>query len=184
MIDMLDAPELAKHLFECVCSTMIEAGRRLHARQKSTGFEPGCFTVSNCMVNMISPEIYEKLLLPFDCRIADEFKLIGIHNCAWRIDPYLEQYARIPNVSYIDMGLNSDLKKAKSVFPDARRAVMYTPMDVANKNMEQITGDLDRIAEELGPCDLVCADIEAGVPDSRVIEIFNLCRKVSLEYGK
>lgn len=61
---------------------------------------------------------------------------------------------------------------------------MYSPVDIANKNMEQIRKDLGRIAEKLGPCDLVCADIEAGVTDSRVIEIHDLCRDLSLKYGK
>lgn len=184
MLDMLESPRLAKHLLECVCRTMTDAAGRIQARQESSGFKTGFFTVSNCMVNMVSPEIYEEFLLPLDVRIAEEFKLIGVHNCAWRIDPYLEHYRKIPNVAYIDMGLNSDFKKAKSFFPDARRAVMYPPVDIANKNMGQIRNDLGRIAEELGPCDLVCADIEAGVPDSRVIEIHALCRELSLKYGK
>ena len=36
-LDLLDTPARAEHLFECVCQTMIDAARRLHARQRETG---------------------------------------------------------------------------------------------------------------------------------------------------
>ena len=56
---------------------------------------------------------------------------------------------------------------------------MYTPMDTANKSSRQIGLDLERIARELGPCDVVFADIERGTPDSRVTEVVERCRRIS-----
>jgi hypothetical protein len=56
---------------------------------------------------------------------------------------------------------------------------MYTPMDLKEKALEEIEGDLDRIAREYGPCDLVCADIESGTPDQRILELFDLCERLS-----
>jgi hypothetical protein len=180
--DMVDAPGRAMHLFDCICRTMIEAARRLHVRQAASGVEIGFFTVSNCLVNMISPQQYRDLLLPFDQRLAREFGCIGIHNCAWTADPYLNDYAKIPGLGYIDMGLQSDLVKARRLFPNVRRALMYTPMDLVNKASEQIRGDLERIAAEYGPCDIVLADIEAGTPDDKVLEFAALCSNISQRY--
>ena len=77
------------------------------------------------------------------------------------------------------MGFSSDLAKVRAAFPGARRAVMYTPMDVADKSSRQIEIDLESIARELGPCDLVAADIERGTPDARVLEIVARCRRIS-----
>jgi hypothetical protein len=176
-LDLLDTPARAEHLFECVCQTMIDAARRLHARQRETGFDVTFFTVSNCLVNMVSPQQYEQLLLPFDQRIAEAFGCIGIHNCAWSATPYLDVYARVPHVAYIDMGLDSDLRRARELFPTARRALMYTPMHLANKPMAEIEADLVRVASEYGPCDLVLADIDAGVPDERVQAVADLCQR-------
>jgi len=48
---------------------------------------------------------------------------------------------------------------------------MYTPMDLANKSPEMLRADMQRIHEELGPCDVVMADIDADTPDERV-ELF------------
>jgi len=174
-LDIALEPARAKHLFECVTTTMIDATQRLHERQRQTGVDIQFFTISNCLVNMVSPELYRDVLLPFDKRIADTFGLIGIHNCAWNADPYIQHYATIPNVGYIDMGLESNLAKAKEAFPGVRRAIMYTPMEMSSKPLVEIKKDLKRIACEYAPCDIVFADIESDTPDERVIKVIELC---------
>jgi hypothetical protein len=176
--DMLLEPGRALHLFECVAATMTEGARGVYAHQRPTGVNVRHFTVSNCLVNMVSPEQYRELLLPLDRRMAEGFGLIGIHNCAWNANPYLEHYATVPNVGYIDMGVESDLKTARRLFPDARRAVMYTPMDLATKAMSEVEADFERIARDYGPCDIVLADIDAGTPDERVLQAAEMCVKV------
>jgi hypothetical protein len=169
--DVLEAPDLARHLFACVCDTMIGGMRRLHERQRASGVDVRFATVSNCLVNMVSPRVYQELLLPFDLKIAALYDCIGIHNCAWNASPYLNAYAAVPGLGYIDMGLDSDLVRARRLFPQARRALMYTPMDAARKTSAAIEDDFRRIANEYAPCDIVIADIEAGTPDERVLEI-------------
>jgi hypothetical protein len=181
-MDLVVAPERARRLFNCVARTMRDAARRLYDRQRATGVEVSHFTVSNCLVNMVSPEIYQDFLLPHDVRFAEEFGLLGIHNCAWRADPYVPHYATAPNVGYIDMGLDSDLAAAREAFPHARRALMYKPTDLANKTMGELRGDVERIARDYGPCDLVLADIEAGTPDERILAVVELCAHISRQH--
>ncbi|MBN1558221.1 MAG: hypothetical protein JW951_08750, partial [Lentisphaerae bacterium] len=81
-IDMFEAPEACQHLFGTICDTMIEAIRRVQARQRETGVDYRFATVSNCTVNMVSPGQYREFLLPYDRRIANAFDTLGIHNCA------------------------------------------------------------------------------------------------------
>ncbi|HUT36392.1 MAG TPA: uroporphyrinogen decarboxylase family protein [Planctomycetota bacterium] len=181
-MDIAMAPERARRLLDCVAATMTDATRRLYERQRATGVEVSHFTVSNCLVNMVSPEVYREFLLPHDVRFAEAFGLLGIHNCAWRADPYVPHYATVPNVGYIDMGLDSDLIAAREAFPNARRALMYTPMDLARRTVSQLRDDFERIARDFGPCDLVLADIEAGTPDERVRAAVNLCGEISRKY--
>jgi len=178
-MDMIDRPQRARHLFHCVTTTMIEAAQRLHARQNQSGFEVTFFTVSNCLVNMIAPKQYAELLLPFDRLIAEAFGGFGIHNCAWTADPYLDHYAAAPHVGYIDMGIESDLRRARDRFPHARRAVMYTLMDLVHESLDKIRDDFRRIAVEYGPCDIVIADIEAGTPDDRIMAVVEMCHTLS-----
>jgi hypothetical protein len=176
--DLLCEPKRCRRLFACICETMIEGLRRLQARQAETGFETGFVTISNCLVNMLSGEQYRQLLWPFDKELAETFGCIGVHNCAWNADPYVEDYARLPQVAYIDMGQNSDLVRARELFPHARRALMYPPTEIARKSSAELRADFERIARDYGPCDIVAADIEAGTPDERVLEIVALCKAI------
>lgn len=176
--DFYDKPERCHRLFDCICQTMIEGIKKLHKWQKESGVMYNFFTVSNCSVNMLSPELYEEFLLSYDKKIASEFSLLGIHNCAWNANPYMEAYSSISNLGYIDMGIDSDMSKAKLLFPQSRRAIMYTPMDLKNKSWSHIVEDITRIANEYAPCDLIVADIESDVEDQRVLELINLCERI------
>ena len=179
LMDMIEEPGKAQHLFACVCETMIQGLRRLHERQRASGVDVRFVTVSNCLVNLVSPRVYRELLLPFDQKLAAVYGRIGIHNCAWNATPYLEAYAQVPGIGYLDMGIKSDLARAKALFPAARRALMYTPMDAANKTLSEIETDFKRLAREYAPCDVVIADIEAGTPDARICELVELCQRIS-----
>jgi hypothetical protein len=177
--DMVENPSRVHHLFACLAATMIDGARRLYARQATTGVTVTHFTVSNCLVNMLSPRHYAEFVLPHDQRLAAEFGAIGIHNCAWNANPYLRHYATVSNVAYVDMGIESDLAAAAEAFPHARRALMYTPMDVQHKSSAELRREFNQVAAAYGPCDIVCADIDLGVPDSRIIEILDLCEEIS-----
>ena len=180
--DMYTDPGRSRHLFDCICTTMIEAARRLNSRKNSYSPSISFFTVSNCIVNLINPEFYREYLLPLDLKIGKEFDFIGIHNCAWNADPYLDLYAKIPGVSYIDMGIDSELEMARRLFPKSRRAIMYTPTDIENKTTGMISKDLEQIAQNYGPCDIVAADIDLGTHDSKVLYLIEGCRKISEKY--
>lgn len=183
-IDMVESPDLCRPLFGAIRDTILEGTRRLRDFQRRTGADYRFLTISNCLVNLVSPRQYRERLLPYDREIAEATDCIGVHNCAWNANPYLSDYARLPRVGYVDMGMDSDLKRARELFPQARRAIMYTPMDVENKTLAEISRDLERIAADYGPCDLVCADIEAGTPDSKVLGILGACAEISARHGR
>lgn len=85
--------------------------------------------MSNYLVNMVSSDHYSDYLQPYDMKIAEALETIGVYNCAWNADPYMESYTKIPNIKYIDMSKDSDLRMARDLLPEVRRAIMYTPMD-------------------------------------------------------
>jgi hypothetical protein len=177
--DIVDSPQRCHHLFDCICTTMTDAAKRLHKRQLQSGVKIDFFTVSNCLVNMISPKHYHDMLRPYDQKIAETFGCIGIHNCAWKADAYIDDYATIPYLGYIDMGIDSNLSKASKVLTGARRALMYQPTDLTNKSLETIEADLEKIASEYAPCDVIVADIEADTPDERILTFLKLCDRIN-----
>ena len=175
--DLMMNPDLARHLFEVIAHTMIAGMRLVYARQAVTGFIVRHATMSNCVVNMISPELYREHVFPWDRFISEAFDHFGIHNCAWNVDPYIADYARIEKLGYVDMGIMSDLVQAKLLCPHARRAIMYTPVDLVNKSLDELRADLENIRLNLSPCDIVMADIDAGTDDARVLAFARLAEE-------
>ena len=178
-IDMLMAKDRAGHIFNVIADTMIQGMKMLHARQREYGVDYHFATISNCTVNMAGPDLYSELLLPCDLKIRQEFRDFAIHNCAWTVTPYLDAYAQVPGLGYLDMGIDSDMQKARRLFPDTRRNLLYTSMDLNNKSEPELRQDFERIAAELGPCDLGLPDIENDVPDDRIMYAMDLCRELS-----
>jgi hypothetical protein len=78
------------------------------------------------------------------------------------------------------MGMESDLAKVKTLFPETRRAVMYWPTKLQDAPLEELKNDMERIYRDLAPCDVVMADIQATTPDKRVNELLEICRNLEL----
>jgi len=183
-LDLVDNPERARRIFGCVADTMLDGYRRVHARQRQTGLDYQFGTTANCVVNMISPKHYEEFLLPFDQKLRSAFANFGIHNCAWSVTSYVNAYARVPKLGYLDMGLASDLPAVRRLFPNARRCLLYSSKDLLNKTEAQIRADFERIARELGPCDLGLPDMDLGMPDQRIRFALDLCVELSEKHGE
>lgn len=178
-LDLMDNSDIVNILLTVISDTYLQGVKLLYSKQKEYDTIYNFATIANCTVNMIGPELYETHLLPYEAKIAKEFPVIGIHNCAWTVTPYIDLYSRIPNVAYIDMGIESDLKKAKEVFPNARRNCLYKSVDLKNKTKEEIRNDFEYIAENLAPCDVGLPDIEYDVPDEKIMFAMDLCKELT-----
>lgn len=157
---------------------MIQLAQKVQERQRRSGFYINQFSVSNCVMNMISPRSYKKFVSPYDKKIAESFERFGVHTCNWNVTPYIKVLSELPNMGYLDMGMDSDMVKVKGTFPDTRRAVLYSPVKLHDASIEDIRKDMEKIYQELAPCDLVMADIQSITPDNRVNELLKICRGI------
>jgi hypothetical protein len=178
-VDLLDSQNAAKKLLDIISDTYLEGVRSFYKKQREFGIHYTFATIANCTVNMVGPRIYRDMLLEYDVKIAREFECIGVHNCAWTVTPYLELYTEIPDVAYIDMGIESDLQKAKSCFPNARRNCLYKSIDLKTKSTGEIQKDFENIAQHLAPCDIGMPDIEHDVPDEKIMFAMDVCAEFS-----
>ena len=78
------------------------------------------------------------------------------------------------------MGIMSDMKKVKKMFPETRRAIMYSPVRLQEASLDDIKKDMEKIYHELSPCDIVMADIQATTSDKRVNELLQICRELEM----
>jgi len=167
-LDLFDDPPFVKRLFRHIALTIEALSKRVQARQRVSGFYVNLLSMSNCVMNMVSPEQYEEFVLPLDLYLSTQYERFGIHTCNWDATPYLEPLRKIQKMGYLDTGIKADLGRIKGMFPETRRAVLYGPVQLENNSEAQILSDLKRIAGEYAPCDIVMADVENTTPDSRV----------------
>ncbi|MCX6623362.1 MAG: hypothetical protein NTY38_20310 [Acidobacteria bacterium] len=175
--DMVDTPDLAQHLFATIREVIIRLARSVQQRQRSSGFDIDYMCVSNCTMSMISPAMYTRLLRPHDERIAQSFARFGVHTCNWDATPYLAALSKLPQLGYVDMGIDSDFEKARALCPEARRAVVYTPGRIF-ADPESLRADFEKMAHHLAPCDVVVADIPWDTPDHIVERLHQTCAQV------
>ncbi len=177
---MVETPELAHQFFALITDVMIALAQRVQSRQRASGFAIHQLDVSNCVMNMISPRMYHEFIFPYDQRIAEQFEYFGVHTCNWNVNPYLAILRELPKMGYLDMGMVSDMRRVREMFPDARRAVMYSPVKLQDASGAEIRADMQKIRDELSPCDVVMADIQWTTPDARVNELLEICRTLEL----
>jgi hypothetical protein len=173
--DIYERPDFVHNFFSLICEVMIRLSKKVQERQRKSGFYIDQFSVSNCVVNMISPQMYHEFVFPHDRRIALGFERFGVHTCDWNITPYIEILKDLPNLGYLDMGIMSDMAKVKEMFPETRRAVMYSPITLQDASLEILRRDMEKVSLELSPCDIVMADIQASTSDKRVNELLEIC---------
>jgi hypothetical protein len=177
-LDLYDRPAFVHQVFSLICDVMIRLAKLVQERQRRSGFYINQMSVSNCVVNMISPDQYIEFVFPYDKRIAQNFERFGVHTCNWDVTPYIDVLKNLPKVGYLDMGIESDMRKVKEIFPEARRAVIYSPITFREATVEKIRQDIEHVYLELSPCDVVMADISWDTPDQRVHELLEICQEL------
>lgn len=177
-VDMALAPARAHRVLNVVFETMLAVIDAVYARQAQSGVVRDFFVTANCVVNMISPEQYREFVMPYDRRLAAHFPLFGIHNCAWRVDPYAAAYAEVHELSYLDFGFNSDFALLKRLFPRTALCAMYSPVALANDCEATMRAELQRLHDALGRCKIIVGDIEADTPPERLLAFYRIAADV------
>jgi hypothetical protein len=169
-LDMYDNPQRVHHLFDVIYRMLVDLIDTVHGRQTRSGAERPFFITANCVVNMISREHYEQFLMPFDKRLYEHFPYFGIHNCNWSVDEYVDSYAGIGKILYLDFGLDSDLMRLKRLFPDTTRTVFYR---LTGKEPQDVVEDLQLIRRSDACTRIYLSAVGADTPVSLVHHFFD-----------
>jgi hypothetical protein len=166
-IDMLDDPEMTKKFFSHIAKTTRDLALMVQKRQRESGFDVNLIGSSNCVMNMISPQMYEDMLFEYDRFLSLPFERYAMHTCNWDITPYIGVLRKLSNIGYIDMGADSDYEKVREAFPLARRNILTSPVFMFKSRQERIR-IIDRVADILAPCDISMGSISTSVPDEEI----------------
>lgn len=170
-IDYYENPELAHRLFEIIRETIAQLALLLMERHGET---PLRLVIANCTVDFISPEIYSRFLYKHDHRLSEEFPSFGIHHCGV-VDRMIDQYALHDNVSYIQVGWQSNLRKVCDTFPKASISYIFSAKRLMSASREDLVEDVRRIMDSIHQdteFELSVPDIDYRTPDDNIRAVY------------
>ncbi len=184
-IDLIENPALVQHLHTVISRTIYEVGRRIKKRtgnvaisinRSIASFDPGIFTIPNCSLQMISPQMYESQLLEYDTWLGQQLPPLGFHHCGDNAHRFAPLYAKAGAV-YLDVGWGSDIAACRKALPEAWLSLRMNPVQMLTATPEQAAADAELLLQAHGePYDRVavcCINMDYGTPDEAIRAMFN-----------
>ena len=178
-IDLYEDPELVHHLFTVLSDTYVSLASLLRARtgtcsvatnRSILNVNPSLYVHSNCSVQMISPRIYEKLLLPYELVLAHKLQPYGIHHCGNNLHQFVDLYGKVP-ADFFDVGWGSDVARCRKALPDAFLNLRLSPVRMLHCQAAEICQDVRKLLSENQTVDKVgicCINMDYETPDENV----------------
>lgn len=193
--DMLDAPELPVRFMNQIADLIISivniisglsTGKSISVNRMAARLTPTPFIHSNCSVQMISPRLYRKAMLPMEQRMAPSLQPYGVHHCGIGMERYAGAYAQIP-VSYCDVGWGSDTRKCREQLPDAFLGLRLNPVRMLTATAAEIRADLQSLLDPLDSLDRIgvcCINMDAGTPMENLVTVCEMIEEYRRNRGK
>lgn len=189
-VDMLEDPAVAERLFEVAAETQLRVARTVRARTGTSSVsvnrsivhvDPAIYLHGNCSVQMVSPALYGRCLLPFELRLAAELAPYGIHHCGDNLHLFANRYRETGAVFY-DVGWGSDAARAARELPEAFLNLRLSPVRMLQEKAETIRADALGLLEAAGRTARVglCAiNMDHGTPEENVLAMFRAAEEFS-----
>ncbi len=183
-IDLIENRDLIHRLHTVIRHTIYEVGRRVKARtgnvsisinRSIASFDPTIFTIPNCSLQMISPRMYEELLMEHDAWLGQQLPPLGFHHCGNNAHLFAPLYARAGAV-YLDVGWGSDIAACRAALPEAWLSLRLDPVKMLTARPEEAAADVEAVLQAHGaPWDKVavcCINMDYGTPDQAIRAMF------------
>lgn len=191
MVVFYTAPEEAENLLYEITKLSISVGRRLKMLSDDISggvtaivrkVRPNVYLTSNCSVEMISNDLYEKFLLPCDQILAETFGSFGVHHCGATMEHVVDGYRKIPNLDFAEVGAFSDLALVRSKFPGVFLNARYSPARLSEASEEEIMREVQELAvtgqENGGLISVSCVGIDKNVSDEKIKYFLKACKEM------
>lgn len=195
MTDFYTNPDEVKALFDAL-SAVIETF--VDGIQKETGtssisvnrvvkhFRKPVFLHSECSHTMLSNELYEEFLLPFDLEWSRKNRPFGIHYCGPDPHRYAALFQKIPALDFLDVGWGGDIKLLREALPNTFLNIRLDPVSLKDQTNDNIILTIKRLVGESGNPYLTgvcCINMDDKVPDEKVITILETVKEIRKEMG-
>jgi hypothetical protein len=175
---LVEEPKAARYLLGVLRETTL----RVHDYFHRLCGRPAPMGLGNCSVCMISPDSYEKIIMPYDlpwCRRAQELNLpFGFH-LDGKVDPFLKVIRKFPYLHRVDMGSDSDIALAREILGNKIFRVYLYPHQIQGMDKEQLIHFLKTIFQQSGEGNelIFQLDVSLGMSDELIRTISSCINK-------
>ncbi len=184
-VDFFEDPDLVHHLFGILAETYVLVADYVRSRtgtcavatnRSVLNVDPKLYLHSNCSVQMTSPAMYERFLLPYERYLAERLQPYGIHHCGNNLHLFTDAYSKVAAVFY-DVGWESDVARCREAFPDAFLNLRLSPVRMLQQAADDIREDTEQLLLAAGPLDktgVCCINMDYGTPDENVVAMLEV----------
>ncbi|MHC4872260.1 MAG: uroporphyrinogen decarboxylase family protein [Planctomycetota bacterium] len=175
MFDFYDNPELVHKLVDYVQQSWINIRSyisRLNERNGCPDGEGGFINLDNCTVALISPDIYREFFLPYDVKTAQHYNNnYGVHHCGANMHLFAEDYAKLGDGVWFDIGYGSDVKASMELLQTTEErplwSVRYGPAKLRSAEPEEIKEEVKAL-EACGADTISCVGTDPDTPEENL----------------
>jgi len=174
-IDYLENPELLRKLYKNITGLMIMA---VEYFEKIDKLPVNSLFLGNCTVAMISPDNYQSINMESDVGFIDYAKGKGASFCVHQdsnVTPHIENYARLPHVSILDVGMDTDFELLSEHFPNADVNCIWFPQWVISHTPSEIEEEVGRLMEigtRFRSFSFTLYEIDELISDEKLLALF------------
>lgn len=183
-LDMIDAPEAVHSGFKSLYEVLSRFVTGIQAETKSSSisvnrlvrlFAEPLWLHSECSNTMISTEDYERFLLPYDVAWSQQHRPFGIHHCGKDAHRFVENFAKIPHLDFLDVGWGGDLEALRKKLPDTFLNIRLDPVQFVHWTPFEIRSTIIRLVSASGNLALTgvcCVNVDHRVRNEQVHALF------------
>jgi hypothetical protein len=195
-VDMLEQPDNVSRFFCNIAAVIEKFTGAVLERTGSTSISTNrtvrwlsqpVYLHSECSLVMISTEVYERFLMPFDVRWSRQRRPFGIHYCGKDPHRYAEVFARLPHLDFLDVGWGGDVARLRQALPDTFLNIRYSPTEIVKQTPDEIRQTVRRLVHESGNpwlTGVCCINMDQNVTDEQVTAMLAETETLRAEYAK
>lgn len=193
MVSYYTAPDEVEELLGKITDLTIQVGKRFRKLSKvnsggvtaiTNQVMPECYLTSNCSVEMISNDLYERFLLRHDQRLADEFGCFGVHHCGQSMEHVVEGYAKLKGLAFAEVGAGSDMAAVRAALPDTWLNARYSPAKLTSVSESQLFSEVENLLRAgdnpRHEISISCVGIDGNVEDAQILSFLAACQNAEL----
>lgn len=191
MLAYYTAPDEVEVLLEEITKLSIDVGKRFKALSNDISggvtaivrqTKPEVYLTSNCSVEMISNDLYERFLLKWDQEMADVFGAFGVHHCGKSMEHVVDGYSKIRGLEFAEVGAFSDMKAVRAKLPGVFLNARYSPVRLMKATDAEVHEEVAALVrdgrENGGNLSVSCVGIDKNVTDAQILSFLDACRSI------